>query len=432
MVNASRRTGLLFISSVALSVALSVAAANATAGGFEKATMWNAEYSALAGAAVSSVDDSSAIFFNPAGLAFIENNDLALHASPTVTQTNGPANGKDYTKGEKNFVPNGGFTGAYRLNEKFVLGYGIYGAGGASAGYDDVTVGSPFSATGEYTTNIKVVEAGLGLGYRINKNWSVGGTYRFTYATADIDMASTVGAGTTGALVGYNEMSGTNAFSFRLGTMFRSDDNRFGWGMNIRSKVDIEADGDANLYVAPTPISGGNPVVATGDATAETQLPFQISTGVDYLVDPEWRLFGEVTYSQYSDVDKIEFKTAVGGMPPAINTNWEDQYNIRVATEYTGVEGWALRAGYILTIPVVPEEYAAPTFSTPSNAHTVTFGAGTVIMDGKVNLDFAAEYNYARNDSVKGGGELVDGTEATPGRYDTNCYAFHMTARYNF
>ena len=427
MVHVSRRSGLLFISSVALSVA----AANATAGGFEKATMWNAEFSALAGAAVSSVDDSSAIFYNPAGLAFIEGSDISIHLSPTITQTNGPANGTDYIKGEKNFVPNGGFTGAYRLDEKLVLGYGIYGAGGASASYEDVTVGSFLPAVGDYSTDIKVIEAGLGLGYRINNNWSVGGTYRFTYAAADIDMLSTIdvsdmpGEQAAGVLVGYNEMSGSSAFSFRLGAMFRSDDQRFGWGLNIRSEVDIEADGDANLYVAPG-------ISLRGDVTAETALPFQVSTGVDYLVAPEWRLFGEVTYSQYSDNEKIEFDTNVPGMPAAININWDDQYNIRVATEYTGVEGWALRAGYILTIPVVTEEYATPTFSTPANAHTVTFGAGTLIMDGKVNLDVAAEYNHARNDSVKGGGELVDGSPAASGRYDTRAYAVHVSARYNF
>ena len=236
------------------SLALAVGAGNAVAGGFEKATMWDAKYSALGGAAASSVNNSSAIFYNPAGLAFIESNDISIHASPTVVRANGPANGSDYAKGEKLSVPNGGFTGAYRLSDDFVLGYGVYGAGGAAAKYKGVTTGQnrdvpiigkvPVSRalTGEYSTDIKVIEAGLALAYKINNNWSVGGTYRLTYAYADINIMSKKGP--VGVQVNYKDMSGIDSFGMRLGAMYRSDDNRFGWGLNYRSEVDMKAKGD--------------------------------------------------------------------------------------------------------------------------------------------------------------------------------------------
>ena len=372
---------------VVSSMALAITASNAVAGGFEKATMWDAQYSALGGAAVSSVDTSSAIFYNPAGLARVEGSDVALHASPTVTQTNGPAAGSDtYMTGEKNFVPNAGFTSAYRLNERFVLGFGVYGAGGASSSYENVTVGGgDRTKTGKYSTDIKIIETGLALAYQINNNWSVGGTYRMTYATADINMASAgespIGGADVGALVGYNDMSGWSKFGVRLGAMYRSDDDRFGWGLNYRSEVKVEADGKAN-YESGLPVPGLNPNYSDRSATAETALPTQISTGVDYKIAPEWTLFGEVTYTKYSNIEKISFVSDEWLKVNQINANWEDQYNFRFATEYTGIEGWALRAGYIYTTAVTPEEYAAPTFSTPAGAHTFTMGAGTTFMDG--------------------------------------------------
>ncbi|MGI9274989.1 MAG: OmpP1/FadL family transporter [Endozoicomonas sp.] len=428
----SRQRRLFLISSLALAVTVG----NAAAGGFEKATMWDAEYSALAGAAVSSVDNSSAIFFNPAGLAFAEANDIALHASPTWTQANGPAAGNDtYIKGEKNFVPNGGFTGAYRLNDRLVLGYGVYGAGGASAKYKNVRVGNQggglipdTSVVGDYSTDIKIMEAGLGLGYRINNNWSIGGTYRLTYATADINMMSTVDRlGAIGAAVGYNDMSGWNNFGVRLGTMYRSDDNRWGWGLNYRSEVDVKAKGNASFRNG---LGIGN--YDKRDATARTGLPMQISSGIHYAVFTDLTLFGEVTYSNYSANDKIKFESDESVAVGQINTNWEDQYNYRIAAEYTGIEGWALRAGYIYTTAVVPEEYAAPTFSTPAAAHTYTFGAGTSLIDGKVDLDMAAEYNRAKNTDVKGGDKLTDTSRAYSGRYDSKAWAVHATLRYKF
>ncbi|KEQ19007.1 OmpP1/FadL family transporter [Endozoicomonas numazuensis] len=429
---------------VASSLAIAVSAGNAVAGGFEKATLWDAEYSALAGAAVSSVNDSSAIFFNPAGMAFAESNDIALHVSPTFTTTNGPAGGQGtFIDGETNFSPAGGFTGLFKLNEKFTMGYGIYAAGGAASKYEDVTVGDKFTVplpgpfpdvnvnavTGDYSTDIQIIEAGLGLSYRINKNWAVGGTYRLTYATADINLLATQAAfgNNVGASVGYNDMSGFNTFGVRLGAMFRSDDNRWGWGINYRSEVDVEADGDYNYR-------DGTGATAKGDATAKTALPMQISTGVDYQVAPNWTLFGEITYSEYSNNEQIKFTSDdVSDLAvPAINSNWEDQYNYRIAAEYTGIENWALRAGYIYTTAVVPEEYAAPTFSTPANAHSFTFGAGTTILDGQVALDFAAEYNMAENDSVKGGGDLTSTTKAYAGKYESNAYALHASVKYKF
>ncbi|WP_422490514.1 OmpP1/FadL family transporter [Endozoicomonas sp. ALE010] len=428
------RQGRLFVLS---SLAFAVFTGNAVAGGFEKATMWDAKYAALAGAAVSSVNTSSAVFYNPAGLARIEGNDFALNASPTFVQTNGPAEGdKSYVKGERNFVPNAGITGAFRLNEKFVMGYGFYGAGGASASYEDVTVGSvvpimgnmvDLRMTGEYSTDIKIMEAGLALAYQINDNWSIGGTYRLTYARADINLASKVGP--AGALVGYNDLSGFNTFGVRLGAMYRSDDNRWGWGLNYRSDVNIEADGKASFELGPI----DRPIYAGRDATAKTALPTQISTGVDYSLNDDWKLFGEVTWSQYSSIEAIKFVSSEGNLAvDSINTNWNDQWNFRFATEYTGMDNWALRAGYIYTTAVTPEEYAAPTFSTPAGAHTFTMGAGTTLMDDKLALDMGAEYNLAKNDTVKGGGDLTATSKASSGKYDTNAWALHATLRYKF
>ncbi|WP_281646372.1 outer membrane protein transport protein [Parendozoicomonas sp. Alg238-R29] len=426
MINAARRRSLLVVSSLAI-----VVSNQALASGYEKATMWDAKYSALAGAATSSVGNSSAIFFNPAGLAFADSNDFSLHVSPTFSRIDSPANGSDtFTEGEDMFAMNGGFTGLYQLNEKFTLGYGIYGAGGSMSEYGDITTGmGSFAQTGDLSTTIKIIEAGLALAYRINKNWSVGGTYRLTYAMADINMASATGPGdAVGVNVQYEEMDDWNTFGVRLGAMFRSDNDRWGWGIDYRSEVEAEAEGEAALDV------GGQNQYRGRDITAKTTLPFQISTGVDYQITDDVTLFGEVTYSNYSTNKSITFSSDDTNLPVnEVNQEWDDQYNYRVAVEYTGLEDWALRGGYIYTTSIVPEEYASPTFSTPSFAHTITFGAGRSFMNGKVDLDLAGEYNIVENDDVKGGAIVTDsGAVAPSGRYESKAYAVHMSLRYYY
>ena len=431
MKGSSTRRHLFLVSSLALAVS----AGNAFAGGYEKATLWDAKYSALAGAAASSVDDSSAIFFNPAGLAFAERNDVALHLSPTLSRVDSPAEGNDsFVKGNKKFTPSSGFTGLYKLNDKFTLGYGIYAAGGSVSEYD-VTYGSSAPLTDTYSTDVKVIEGGLALAYRINNNWSVGGTYRISYAYADINMMSAVPytpGESAGVQVSYNDMTGWDKSAVRLGAMYRSDDNRWGWGINYRSEVLVKAEGKASFKTGVPGGVGGD--FSNKDAKAETALPMQISTGVDYRLNDDLTLFGEVTFSKYSTNKSIPFESDEQALVVnEIYQNWEDQYNYRIAAEYTGIAGWALRGGYIYTTAVVPDDYASPTFSTPAAAHTITFGAGTTIMDGKVELDFGADYNLVHNKDAKGGGEITNTRSRAPsGEYKSQAFALHMSTTYKF
>ncbi len=420
------------------SLALAISAGNAVAGGYEKATLWDAQYSALAGAAASSVDDSSAIFYNPAGLAFAESNDLALHLSPTVSRVDGPAEGDDsFVKGNNKFTPSSGFTGLYKLNDQLTLGYGVYAAGGSVSEYD-VTVGSAAPLNGTYSTDVRVIEGGLALGYRINNNWSVGATYRITYAYADMNMMSSKSG--LGVQVSYNDMTGWDTSAVRLGAMYRSDDNRWGWGINYRSEVLVKAEGEASYNngtgaaVGPLPAPFSNK-----DSKAQTALPMQIATGVDYHLTDDLTLFGEITFSKYSTNKSIPFESDETGLVvQEVYQNWDDQFNYRIAAEYTGIAGWALRGGYIYTTAVVPDEYASPTFSTPAAAHTITLGAGTTIMDGKVELDFGADYNLVHNKDAKGGGTVTNtgstatGSTAPSGEYKSQAFALHLSTTYKF
>ncbi|WP_257287611.1 hypothetical protein, partial [Endozoicomonas sp. SESOKO2] len=61
-----------------------------------------------------------------------------------------------------------------------------------------------------------------------------------------------------------------------------------------------------------------------------------------------------------------------------------------------------------------------------------TLGAGTSILDGQVDLDFAAVYDTVENDDVKGGGQLTDTTTSYAGKYESSSYSLHASATYRF
>lgn len=159
----------------------------------------------------------------------------------------------------------------------------------------------------------------------------------------------------------------------------------------------------------------------------------QISTGFDYALNRHWTAFTEITFTNYSSVEEIKFNSDENILvDDGLNTDWNDQWNFRLATEYAGIDGWALRAGYVYTTAVVPEEYAAPTFSTPGIAHTYTVGAGTSFLNNKLDLDLAAECNRVKNTDVEGSGNLIATTTSAPGRYDSKAIAVHASLRYKF
>ena len=90
--------------------------------------------------------------------------------------------------------------------------------------------------------------------------------------------------------------------------MYRSDDNRWGWGINYRSEILVKAEGKANLLMPQTACSRYSRY-SDIDAKASTALPMQISTGVDYRLNEDLTLFGEVTFSKYSTNKSIPFES---------------------------------------------------------------------------------------------------------------------------
>ena len=270
------------------------------------------------------------------------------------------------------------------------------------------------------------MEGALGLGYQLNNNWSLGASYRFTYTEADLSMLDAMG--NLGLEIKYQSMTGTNAFGYRLGAMYRSDDDRFGWGIHYRSGVDLEAEGKTSYN------NGANAGTYEGkNVTVKTELPQQVSTGAHFRIQPELTMFTELSWTNYKAVESIDFTSNDTTLAvDSLNTQWQDMYIVRFGAEYTGISDWALRTGYIYATPSVKEEYAAPTFATPDTMHTFALGAGTTFMEGKLKLDTALQYSYASIKGVKGGGQLSPASTSPSGNYKSGGISLHTSLIYSF
>lgn len=385
------------------------------AGGFEKNVLWSGKYQGFGGAATSSVNDSEALFFNPAGLGFIEGKgDVHLNFSPTFSKFEGPViAGQAERESENGFSPVGGLTSAYKLSNRFVVGAGAFVSGGTNTYYTDVPVGA---YRGSAKSQLSIMDFTAGGAVKLSEDFSVGATWRATYAKAALSSIVT-----GGAQLKLTNLSAWDLGSFRVGAQYVKES--FGLGLNIRTPVQLNLEGDAEIY--------NSALAGKYDDSVKvgSSFPFQVALGTHYNFTPRFTVFGDVSWTNYSANQKLDIQNKgtnpllTGVAAADIQLKWHDQWVGRLGAEYDLTEMWAVRGGYVITSKVTSDEYARATFTPPGIGHTVTAGVGADF--GALKADVAVDYSM-----VSGSGRnAVDGSA---GDYKTTAYTAHLGVAYNY
>ena len=409
MFNSNVQTRRALLTTMALLVSFASHAA-----GFEKNVLWSGKYQGYGGAAASTVNDSEALFFNPAGLAAVEGQgDVRLNFSPTFSKFSGPTSTVQNKDSEQGFSPVGAATAAYRLNPKYVLGLGAFVSGGTNTKYKNVEVAAPFSVTdGSAESHLTIIDFTLGAAANVSKEFSVGAAWRATYATAELASTNNL------AEVRYTGLKSWDYSSFRLGAQYHTDD--LGVGLNIRTPVKLTLEGEATARGVAPPLNG-----QFSDVTVSSEFPMLIALGGDYKIASRWKLLGEISWANYGANDKLDIEVPGNATLSGadIDLKWRDQWVGRVGTEWQVSERLTARAGYVLTSKVTSDRYARATFGAPGLGHTFCLGAG---MDfGALDVEVAADYS-----TVSGSGSNVK--DGYSGDFKTKSYTAHLGVGYSY
>src|SRR5450432_3441710 len=153
------------------------------AGGYDTPMLYSARHMGMGGAAIGYVNDPSALFHNPAGLAHIDHGEVLgdfslllgkIHASP-----GGAAGGKNIDS-DLTVAPFFLVGGAYRIQKYIVLGVGVYPIASAGATFHYPTVGSS-TDNFEDRTELFFLEASPAIAVNPLPNLRFGLGYRLTY-----------------------------------------------------------------------------------------------------------------------------------------------------------------------------------------------------------------------------------------------------------
>lgn len=343
---------------------------SAAAGGYDTPMLYSARHMGMGGTAVAYVDDPSAMFHNPAGLAGTEKLTLMGDFSLLVGDiTANPQSASDDSITSGTTVAPFFLIGASgRITSWLTAGLAIYPVASAGAEY---TYGMNAAGdVGTDSTTLVFFEISPGLAFEIpNTGLSIGAGYRMTYAS--LDRSRDTGLATE------LELSGLSFAGFRLGAQYNLMDY-VKFGLSYRHKTVTEVDGPGF-------------VVAPGDATYTTEfiLPSRFSFGARSDFGPVGIAL-DAEYALQSQNGRGQISTEMAGLDIDTINDWENAWTVRLGAEYRLMDGkLPIRLGYVWDQQTSNRAYPTAFGTPPDATHIFTAGAGYNAGPWQANIAYA-------------------------------------------
>jgi long-chain fatty acid transport protein len=305
---------------------------------------------AYAGAAAIA-EDASTIFFNPAGMTYIEGTQVvgALHLIKPNAEFNdkgtaGVLGGDGPNAGDLAFVPN--FYYKRDLTEKVKFGLGVTVPFGLKTEYDDKWIGR-FHAN---KSEVKTVNINPSIAFKVNEQLSLGMGVSAMRAEATLTRAVNFG----GFGQGKTEVNGHDwGFGFNLGAIYQATpDTRF--GLAYRSKVEQHLDGRVKFKL-PNPALVA--VAPNGGVKADMTLPESFSFSAFSQLNDKWDLMGDITWTRWSQFKELKIIRDNGVTLTLTPENWDNTMRYSVGVSYRYSDTLKLRAGLAYDEEAIKDEF---------------------------------------------------------------------------
>jgi len=372
---------------------------------------------AFAGAAAYA-EDASTVWFNPAGMSKLKNNQLLVAGhiiSPEASFTNdgstdgsgNPLTGANDENSSTALV--GNFYWVTDFGDKTKFGLGVTTPFGLTTEYNDNWVGRYHAVE----TDMKSINFNPSISRQVSDNLSIGAGINMFITdialTSAIDFGSLLAAGGLGGagpqqedgfaiLQADNTAFNEFAWGFNLGLLYE-----FGQGTTLgvayRSEVEVNAAGKARFKVP----AGAAPILGSGAfqdtrIKASVTLPQSLSVSLKQQMGGV-KLLADISWTGWSSFEELRIQYANPFQPDTVTTeNWDDTFRYSLGADFDISPEMTLRTGVAYDETPVP----SPQFRTariPGNDRTwLSFGM-TYAFDPSLIVDVG--YSHLFIDDAK-------------------------------
>ncbi|MBE2215323.1 MAG: outer membrane protein transport protein [Opitutaceae bacterium] len=388
---------------LALAVSLALLApAAALAGGMALTTQNGSQLgNGYSGAAAA--EDASTVYFNPAGLAFLDQGgvvvsgqwvkfDTAFTNTGSTTAGVIPTPGRNSgDAGEDRLVPTAYM--AYPFSKSFAIGAGVSAPYGLATEYPSDWVGRYQALKSELVT----INATIAASIRLTPQLALG--LGLDHQTADAELSNALDLGLAGYVAGVPgfapgsadavvRIKGDDARTgFNIGVLYEiTDGTRV--GLHYRSRMEHEPRGDARFTDVAAPFAG---VFTDQAVSAPLALPEVYSLSFMHHVAPDLALFADWSVWAWSCFDQLAVDFENPATPDFVQIHdWKNASIYSLGARWQKSERLTLRGGLVYNETPVPNESRRTARIPDSDRTWVCLGAAW-----QFNAEIRGEIGYA-------------------------------------
>jgi long-chain fatty acid transport protein len=354
-----------------------------------------AKATGMAGAFVAQANDASAIYYNPAGIAFLEGTHVmgAFHpVKPSVTVSYAGTS----TDGETPWLPPASAYISHQVTDNITVGMGTFVPYGLEVKFPKNWQGSALNAR-SYLSSYYYRPT---IAIKVNENLALGASFDYVWSklTLERQSAFSVSPFLPSGRVETELNANGDGYGFTVGALMKASEN-LQLGIKYQHEVEIDYEGDAEFaYIAAGhPLVDGAASMLFVDQGAKTTITMPAELVVGVMFKPSDKLILEVDL-QYTKWDSYE--TLVGELDnPMLSFedpgNWDNTFMVRVGAQYEMAREWAIRGGYIFDTSPIPDNTLKPILpDADRNEFTAGLGYDTkeACCWGRFTADFAIQY----------------------------------------
>jgi len=368
-------------------------------------------------------EDAGTVFYNPAGMSFLESDQLLIAGNVffldndfsnrgTADGTGNPIVGTEDFKNP--VIPVGSLFGVVELTDGIKLGLGITSPFGLSSEYEDEWVGRYNTLLSAITT----IDINPAVSVRVTDWLSIGAGFSAQFAEGrrrnDLDFGT----------ICFNQFFGPGSCT-ALGLVPQGADGRltikasdWGFGYNLgvliapqpqtrigiayRSEVHhrLEGDADYDVPAAAMPLTLGGSLFQNTDASAEITLPASLSASLYHELSPQLALLGDITWTRWRSFETLRIDFANPAQPDIVQEeDWKDVFRYSIGLRYKPAEPYVVRLGFAYDETPIRDSLRNP--GIPGNDRLVfAIGAGIRLSEA-ITIDLGYTYNHELDASVR-------------------------------